>query len=229
MSLLLRHLETHGLLAPTDLEAAVRRQKHAGGSLDTAILELGLMKPSELAAALQAACGLDGPPLRLLERAPTRPWDLVPKDLVDIGWAIPLAIVGGKVMVAVHPDLPDARLGQLFRQVRGLYPVVAPECCLAKVAAERTGAILAPRYAMLVLDYLEGLRGESETSSPGLAGRAPIGEPSGAQPASSAAAREGEAVPEDRSDAVPVPTTRQVAQPVAAAPAGGSAVDTAPP
>ncbi|MBZ5708961.1 hypothetical protein [Nannocystis pusilla] len=163
MSLLLRHLEANGPLSRADLEAATRRQQQAGGSLDTAILELGLMTPLALDALLQSACGLPGAPVRLLERGPTRPWEHVPKDLVDIGWAMPLAAEDGRLIVAVHPDLPDAKLGQLYRLIRGFYPVVAPECCLAKVAVERTGAILAPRYALILLDYLEALRSTTPT------------------------------------------------------------------
>ncbi|MFY0542263.1 hypothetical protein [Nannocystis pusilla] len=58
MSLLLRHLEANGPLSRADLEAATRRQQLAGGSLDTAILELGLMTPLQLDALLQSACGL---------------------------------------------------------------------------------------------------------------------------------------------------------------------------
>ncbi|MDC0673951.1 hypothetical protein [Nannocystis radixulma] len=163
MSLLLRHLEANGPLSRADLEAASRRQQQAGGSLDTAILELGLMTPLALDALLQSACGLPGAPVRLLERGPTRPWEHVPRDLVDIGWAMPLAAEDGRLIVAVHPDLPDAKLGQLYRLIRGFYPVVAPECCLAKVAVERTGAILAPRYALILLDYLEALRSTTPT------------------------------------------------------------------
>ncbi|MCY1062539.1 hypothetical protein [Nannocystis sp. SCPEA4] len=163
MSLLLRHLEANGPLSRADLEAASRRQQQAGGSLDTAILELGLMTPLALDALLQSACGLPGAPVRLLERGPTRPWEHVPRDLVDIGWAMPLAAEEGRLIVAVHPDLPDAKLGQLYRLIRGFYPVVAPECCLAKVAVERTGAILAPRYALILLDYLEALRSTTPT------------------------------------------------------------------
>ncbi|MDC0719283.1 hypothetical protein [Nannocystis bainbridge] len=165
MSLLLRHLEANGPLSRADLEAATRRQQQAGGSLDTAILELGLMTPVQLDHLLQSACGLPGAPVRLLERGPARPWEHVPRDLVDIGWAMPLVQEDGRLIVAVHPDLPDAKLGQLYRMVRGFYPVVAPECCLAKIAAERTGSILAPRYALILLDYLEAMRTSSLTIS----------------------------------------------------------------
>src|SRR5690606_6270589 len=78
LSLLLRHFEAKGPLGPADLEAATRRQQLVGGSLDTAILELGLLAPRALDASLQAACGLPGAPLRLIERGPIRPWGLIP-------------------------------------------------------------------------------------------------------------------------------------------------------
>ncbi|WP_434415741.1 hypothetical protein [Nannocystis pusilla] len=235
MSLLLRHLEANGPLSRADLEAATRRQQLAGGSLDTAILELGLMTPLQLDALLQSACGLPGAPVRLLERGPTRPWEHVPRDLVDIGWAMPLAQEDGRLIVAVHPDLPDAKLGQLYRMVRGFYPVVAPECCLAKIAVERTGSILAPRYALILLDYLEALRTASITISlvPGSAearaGEPPV--PADRQPAEApvatdrqpTAARAEAAVPADRQtadapDAAPVPADRQTADAPDAAP-----------
>jgi hypothetical protein len=157
LSLLRSYLESNNLLSPADLEVAVRHQNQQGGSLDTALLELGLVTAAELDAHLGAACGLPTPPARLIETGPTRPWGHVPKALLDIGWVMPLAIEDGQVFVAVHPDLPDNRLGQLYRQIRGLQPMVAPECVLAKLAAERGGGIVAPRYAMLVLDVVDAL------------------------------------------------------------------------
>ena len=204
MSLLLRHLESSGQLAPADLEAATRHQRSAGGSLDTALLELGLLTPLQLDELLQAACGLPGAPVRLLERGPTRPWEHVPKDLVDIGWVIPLASEGGQLVAAVHPDLPDAKLGQLYRSIRGFSPVVAPECCLAKVAAERSGAIVSPRYAMLVLDYLQALR--DRDAEPAAAPR-PLRGPSDTNPVRPASGKS--------------PAARQAGDPGLADPAAG--------
>jgi hypothetical protein len=166
LSLLRSYLEANALLSAADLEVAVRHQQGQGGSLDTALLELGLLTAAELDLHLSKACGLPTVPARLLETGPARPWQLVPKALVDIGWAMPLAIEDGNVMVAVHPDLPDARLGQLYRQIRGFMPMVAPECCLAKLAAERSGGIVAPRHAMLVLDVLDALQARDAPGHP---------------------------------------------------------------
>ncbi|MBK7825999.1 DUF2949 domain-containing protein [Nannocystis sp.] len=166
MSLLRSYLESNAILSAADLEVAARHQQAQGGSLDTALLELGLLTAAQLDAHLSKACGLPTVPARLLETGPTRPWSLVPRALVDIGWAMPLALEDGHVLVAVHPDLPDARLGQLYRQIRGFMPMVAPECCLAKLAAERSGGIVAPRHAMLLLDMLEALEARDTRDIP---------------------------------------------------------------
>ncbi|MBL8970263.1 MAG: hypothetical protein JNK56_06775, partial [Myxococcales bacterium] len=166
MSLLRSYLESNNILGAADLDVAVRHQQSQGGSLDTALLELGLLTAAELDTHLARACGLPTVPARLLETGPERPWSLVPKALVDIGWAMPLAVEDGNVLVAVHPDLPDARLGQLYRQIRGFMPMVAPECCLAKLAAERSGGIVAPRHAMLLLDMLDAL--QAHAAAPGV-------------------------------------------------------------
>jgi hypothetical protein len=48
LSLLARHLASREILSPSDLEVALRRQQSAGGSLDTALLELGLLTPLQL-------------------------------------------------------------------------------------------------------------------------------------------------------------------------------------
>ena len=174
MSLLRSYLESNNILSAADLDVAVRHQQTQGGSLDTALLELGLLTAGELDTHLGKACGLPTVPARLLETGPVRPWNLVPKALVDIGWAMPLAAEDGNVLVAVHPDLPDARLGQLYRQIRGFMPMVAPECCLAKLAAERSGGIVAPRHAMLLLDMLDALQArDTPPGAPQLAASEP--------------------------------------------------------
>ena len=175
MSLLRSYLESNAILPASDLEAAARHQHAQGGSFDTALLELGLLTAADLDQHLGQACGLPTVPARLLETGPTRPWGHVPKALLDIGWVLPLALEDGQLLAAVHPDLPDARLGQLYRQIRGFTPMVTPECCLAKLSAERTGGIVAPRHAMLVLDVLDALhtREASGTTLVGVAIPAP--------------------------------------------------------
>jgi hypothetical protein len=75
------HLEAHAVVTPADLRGACARAEIYGGGLDTALLELGLLAPSELDAALSAARGLPSAPAELL-RAQPRPWDRLDPPLV---------------------------------------------------------------------------------------------------------------------------------------------------
>ncbi|MGH1348276.1 MAG: hypothetical protein ACRBN8_42365 [Nannocystales bacterium] len=158
MSHLRRYLEQTAALAPDRLEAALRRQQIYGGSLDTVLLELAVCDPQTLCELLGQACGLDTIRPELLEDQP-RPWDVVPASLQDIGWAVPLGVSeDGSVLVAVHPDLPNERLGELYRAVPRVLPLVTPECGLEKVNAERVGSVVPQRYAVLFAAFMSALR-----------------------------------------------------------------------
>ncbi len=158
MSHLRRYLEQTAALAPDRLEAALRRQQIYGGSLDTVLLELAVCDPRTLCELLGQACGLDTIRPELLEDQP-RPWDVVPASLQDIGWAVPLGLAeDGSVLVAVHPDLPNERLGELYRAVPRVVPLVTPECGLEKVNAERVGSVVPQRYAVLFASFMAALR-----------------------------------------------------------------------
>ncbi|MBV1861811.1 MAG: hypothetical protein KUG77_25550, partial [Nannocystaceae bacterium] len=158
MSHLRRYLERTAAFAPDRLEAALRRQQIYGGSLDTVLLELAVCDPRTLCELLGQACGLDTIRPELLEDQP-RPWDVVPASLQDIGWAVPLGVSeDGNVLVAVHPDLPNERLGELYRAVPRVIPLVTPECGLEKVRAERVSSVVPQRYAVLFASFMAALR-----------------------------------------------------------------------
>lgn len=167
MSHLRKYIEQTGVLAPEHLDAALRRQQIYGGSLDTVLLELGVCDARTLGELLTQSCGLEVAPAELLENGLTRPWDRVPSELVDIGWAAPLAIHDHRVVVAVHPDLPNERLGELYRSVDGVLPFVTPECCLEKVASERSKSVVPQRYAVLCAAYVNALRQRPSVSDVG--------------------------------------------------------------
>lgn len=158
MTHLRRYLEQTAAVAPDRLEAALRRQQIYGGSLDTVLLELAVCDPRTLCELLGQACGLDTIRPELLEDQ-TRPWDVVPASLQDIGWAVPLGLTeDGGVLVAVHPDLPNERLGELYRAVPRVVPLVTPECALEKISAERAGSVVPQRYAVLFAAFMAALR-----------------------------------------------------------------------
>lgn len=166
MSHLRRYLEQTAAVAPDRLEAALRRQQIYGGSLDTVLLELSVCDPQTLCELLGQACGLEVVRPELLENQP-RPWETVPASLQDIGWAVPLAETADNVLVAVHPDLPNERLGELYRAVPRVIPLVTPECGLEKVSAERTSSVVPQRYAVLFAAFMSALRQRPSISDVG--------------------------------------------------------------
>jgi hypothetical protein len=162
-----RYLEQQGALPPEHLDAAVRRQQIYGGSLDTVLLELELVDPHTLGELLVQACGLPLAPFGLIDDERDRPWQELPADVLDIGWAVPLVRHGDMVWIAVHPDLPNERLGALYRLVPNVNPFVIPECALEKIAAERTASVVPQRYAVLCVAYLSALRRRPSVSDVG--------------------------------------------------------------
>lgn len=167
MTHLRRYLEQTGALPPEHLDAAVRRQQIYGGSLDTVLLELELIDAHTLGELLVQACGLPLAPYGLIDDERDRPWADLPADVLDIGWAVPLVMHSGSIWIAVHPDLPNERLGALYRLVPGVNPFVIPECALEKIAAERTASVVPQRYAVLCVSYLSALRRRPSVSDIG--------------------------------------------------------------
>lgn len=167
MTHLRRYLDQTGALPPEQLDAALRRQQIYGGSMDTVMLELEICDPLTLNELLAQACGLPVAPVELLDNGLDRPWDRVPDELIEIGWAVPLSVDDGRLLVGVHPDLPNERLGALYRTIPGVQPMVTPECCVEKIAAERTGSVVPQRYAVLCVAYLSALRRRPSVSDVG--------------------------------------------------------------
>lgn len=168
MTHLRRYLERTGALPSDQLDMALRRQQIYGGSLDTVLLELDLVDAHSLGELLTQACGLPLAPVDLIDDAPVRPWDRLPEDVLEIGWAVPLATRGDQVWIAVHPDLPNERLGALYRSVPHVQPFVIPECCLEKIAAERNGSVVPQRYAVRCVAYLSAMRRRPSVSDTAL-------------------------------------------------------------
>ncbi|HRI10396.1 MAG TPA: hypothetical protein PKW35_21400, partial [Nannocystaceae bacterium] len=159
------YLDAAEALAPTDLHHAITRAAIYGGSLDTALLELGLVDPHGLEAILAAAHGLPTTPPELL--APRRrPWERLAPRWIEERLAAPLAALDDRLWIAVHPDLPSDALAQLWQEESALEVTVTAECCLRRVLAEQTGEALSARHAVLAATYLRTLRPPSAAASP---------------------------------------------------------------
>jgi hypothetical protein len=158
VSQLLRQLRESKAVDEQGLQSASRRQQIYGGSLDTVLLELDLIDAADLDAQLAAANRCPSVPIAVLEPGPERPWDLLPRELVDLGWTMPLRRHLGRVQVAIHPEIPDERRALLERSVEHVEVFVTAEACLAKLAAERTGSVMPQRYAVLALTWIHRLK-----------------------------------------------------------------------
>ena len=106
MSKLLKQLRASVAVDEQALQTALRRQQIYGGSLDTVLLELDLIDPPTLDRELALANECEPAPVSLLAPGPERPWNALPKSLLDLGWAMPLRQHMGSVQVVIHPEIP---------------------------------------------------------------------------------------------------------------------------
>jgi HEAT repeat protein len=159
------HLEAHAVVTPADLRGACARAEIYGGGLDTALLELGLLAPSELDAALSAARGLPSAPAELL-RAQPRPWDRLDPRWYERRLVAPLAVRDDRLWVAIHPELSDDDLSALCSEQAALEVTVTAECCLRQLLSERAPA--PARYLALADRYLRALTLTTDPDPPAL-------------------------------------------------------------
>jgi hypothetical protein len=160
VSQLLRQLRSSGAVSEQALATATRRQQIYGGSLDTVLLELGLLEPPALAREIAAANQCDNAAVALMEPGFDRPWDALPKQLLELGWAMPLRRHLGHIQVVVHPEIPDEQREQLEQAIEYVQVFSTCEACLAKLAAERRGSVMPQRYAVLALTWKQALERE---------------------------------------------------------------------
>ncbi|RMG94777.1 MAG: hypothetical protein D6705_15220 [Deltaproteobacteria bacterium] len=163
MNRLFVQLDIEGRVPPDVLRGAVHRQKVYGGSLDTILLERDILAPGAVAEALQAALDLPLAPLDLLRPRKGRDFDRIDGDLVDAGLAYPLGEQDGKLVIAVHPEIPKAALDTLRAENPDATITVTFECLLARLRAEREGTVMPQRYAVLANRVLRALGGSPDT------------------------------------------------------------------
>ena len=166
MTSLAEYLRISGLLASEKLEAARARQQSYGGSLDTVLMELKHIDPETLDRALSVVRGHPSTSAESLESRPDRPWDALPQEVLRLGWVVPLSRAGDALHFAFHPEIPETQLETLKRRLPDASFSVTAECCIAKIAAEHSAAILAPRYALLARAFIDALKRPSPSPEP---------------------------------------------------------------
>lgn len=166
---LLSLLVADGALSRRDAERAVARQEQAGGSMDTALLELRLVPRSRLTEMLARVTGLAAPPEAAFEAPDPRARRVFPAKVAERHGIAPFALDGRDLsVVTTYP--PDAGLLDEIGFLLSLHlrPHVAPEWRVRSLVQKLYGTPLPERMAALSSgserDLVEELR-EAEAAS----------------------------------------------------------------
>jgi HEAT repeat protein len=167
---LLALLVADGALSRRDAERAVARQEQAGGSMDTALLELRLVPRSRLTEMLGRVTGLPAPPETAFEAPDPRSRRVFPAKVAERHGIAPFALDGRDLsVVTTYP--PDAGLLDEIGFLLSLHlrPHVAPEWRVRSLVQKLYGAPLPDRLAVLSSaterDLVQELR-EAEAATP---------------------------------------------------------------
>jgi HEAT repeat protein len=173
---LLALLVADGALSRRDAERAVARQEQAGGSMDTALLELRLVPRSRLTEMLGRVTGLPAPPETAFEAPDPRSRRVFPAKVAERHGIAPFALDGRDLsVVTTYP--PDAGLLDEIGFLLSLHlrPHVAPEWRVRSLVQKLYGAPLPDRLAVLSSaserDLVQELREAEAATAPVLAPR----------------------------------------------------------
>jgi HEAT repeat protein len=147
---LLARLVADGALSRGDAERAVARQELAGGSIDTALLELRLVASSRLPEVLARVTGLPAPPEAAFVTPDPRARRVFPAKVAERHGIAPFALDGRdlSVVTTYPPDL--GLLDEIgFLLSLHLRAHVAPEWRVRALVHRLYGAPLAERLAAL--------------------------------------------------------------------------------
>jgi Type II secretion system (T2SS), protein E, N-terminal domain len=139
-----------GLVGVRRMEKAFQRQVIYGGSLDTILLELGMVPEERLCQYLALASGLPPASRAELELIDPAAVALLPLEAAQSYRAVPLVLEGDAVRMAVCSPIDLAALEDLADQVdRPLRPLLVPEYRWHLMMARAYGASVPQRYAAL--------------------------------------------------------------------------------
>src|SRR5262245_51766226 len=96
-------LVLRGVITAEAAERAARREQLYGGSLDTILLEMGLVEEKALWSHLSRATGLPAPPLHRLGAPDRKAVALMDAATAKRLGAVPLRLVPGGAEIAVRP------------------------------------------------------------------------------------------------------------------------------
>jgi Type II secretion system (T2SS), protein E, N-terminal domain/HEAT repeats len=157
-----------GIVSPEGLRQALTRQGEAGGTLDTALLELGLAAEAPLVAAMARAADLPPAPLSAYEQADARARRVFPSKVAERHGLAPFALDGRELSLVATCPVDLGLLDEVsFMLSLHLAPHIGPEWRVRSLIQRLYGGTLPPRLARLA--ELSAARG----TSPGVAAAAP--------------------------------------------------------
>jgi len=138
-----------GVVSPDELERALRRQGEVGGTLDTALLELGLAKEGQVIEALTRASDLPPLPAGPIEPDP-RARRVFPGRVAERHGLAPFRLEGRELSVLVSWPTDLSALDEIsFMLSLHLVAHVAPEWRVRELMARVYGGSLPERLALL--------------------------------------------------------------------------------
>jgi len=143
-------LVDEGAVAASDVDRAQARQREAGGTLDSALLELGLISEEQLLGLLSRASDLPAAPLSAYEAVDARARRVFPSKVAERHGLAPFALDGRELsLVATHP-LDLGLLDEIsFMLSLHLSPHVGPEWRVRGLIHRLYGSSLSPRLQRL--------------------------------------------------------------------------------
>ncbi len=168
------------MVSAEDLQRALARQKEAGGTLDTALLELGYLPENRLVAALGRAADLPAAPLSAYEQIDARARRVFPSKVAERHGLAPFALDGRELSLVATCPVDLGLLDEVsFMLSLHLTPHVGPEWRVRTLIQRLYGGPLAPRLARL--GEQSALRGTSPGVVAAVAPEPPPPEPAKAQ------------------------------------------------
>ena len=147
---LLARLVADGALSRADAERAATRQEQAGGTIDTALLELRLVASSRLPGLLARVTGLPSPPETAFAAPDPRARRVFPAKVAERHGIAPFALDGRDLSVAITYPPEAGLLDEIgFLLSLHLRPHVAPEWRVRSLVHQLYGTPLPERLAAL--------------------------------------------------------------------------------
>jgi hypothetical protein len=174
------------MVSPDDLQRAQARRKEAGGTLDTALLELGYLPENRLVAALGRASDLPAAPLSAYEQIDARARRVFPSKVAERHGLAPFALEGRELSLVATCPVDLGLLDEVsFMLSLHLTPHVGPEWRVRTLIQRLYGGPLPPRLARL------GEQSAQRGTSPGVVAAVAPEPPPGEAEAAPAGAQAG--------------------------------------